>query len=225
MHYFTREYLKDLWESGMQVAMASLGRLVALGAVAFVLTISGMGTPNAAQPSKDAAKSHISGLVDAAVQLLARDDLSEREKDRELARLLEVGFDVDYIARFVLGRTYRGLDGHEQKRYRDAYTQYVLQIYGRYLKIYAVDEVALTGTSNAGKRDVVVHSRVKPIGEAPINIDWRIRDRGGSLQIIDIAIEGISQALTQRNEFSSVVSRRGIAGLIDIMEKRVREQT
>ena len=45
-----------------------------------------------------------------------------------------------------------------------------------------------------------------------------MRGQGGKLRIIDVMVEGISMAVTQRAEFRSVVRRHGIDGLIQILD-------
>jgi phospholipid transport system substrate-binding protein len=56
-----------------------------------------------------------------------------------------------------------------------------------------------------------------------VRIDWRVRERDAGPKIIDVEIEGVSMAISQRSEFSSVVDQRGVDGLIAMLEDRAQQ--
>jgi ABC-type transporter MlaC component len=53
-------------------------------------------------------------------------------------------------------------------------------------------------------------------------VDWRVRRNGDRQQIIDVAIGGVSMALTYRYEFVALVERQG--GTISGLVKRLRDR-
>ena len=61
----------------------------------------------------------------------------------------------------------------------------------------------------AGKNDVLVTSYIVPDAGSKVQVDWRVRNKNGSYQIIDVIIEGVSMTMTQRSDFSSVIQRGG----------------
>jgi phospholipid transport system substrate-binding protein len=68
----------------------------------------------------------------------------------------------------------------------------------------------------------VVQSRVTGAGQPALKVDWRVRERGdGNLVAIDVIVEGISMIVTQRSEFSAVIERRGMDGLLAELRQRV----
>ena len=59
-------------------------------------------------------------------------------------------------------------------------------------------------------------------GRQPLKVDWRVRELdGGDLVAIDVIIEGVSLIVTQRSEFSSVIERSGMDGLLAELRQRV----
>ena len=56
-------------------------------------------------------------------------------------------------------------------------------------------------------------------GKAPVAIDWRVRRKKD--KVIDVVVEGISLAVSQREEFSTYLQSNNIAKLID----RLKEQS
>jgi phospholipid transport system substrate-binding protein len=47
-------------------------------------------------------------------------------------------------------------------------------------------------------------------GAPPVKLEWHVRKQAdGSFKIVDVSVEGISMALTQRDEIASVADRNG----------------
>ncbi|MDP6786754.1 MAG: ABC transporter substrate-binding protein [Rhodospirillales bacterium] len=66
-----------------------------------------------------------------------------------------------------------------------------------------------------------MRSRVVQSHGAPLRADWRLTNRDGTFRILDLSMEGISMALTLRQEFSSVLRRKGgVDGLIAILREK-----
>ncbi len=57
-------------------------------------------------------------------------------------------------------------------------------------------------------------------GTPDIQLDWRLRKKKDKFYVIDVSVEGISMALTQRSEFSSIIQRGGgkISALIEHLQ-------
>jgi phospholipid transport system substrate-binding protein len=76
--------------------------------------------------------------------------------------------------------------------------------------------------SNTDERGVtIVHSKIDMPSSEDVRVDWHLRPRDNSFAIVDIVVEGVSMAVTQRSEFASVIqSRGGVAGLIDALRAK-----
>ena len=63
-----------------------------------------------------------------------------------------------------------------------------------------------------------------PNGAAPTKVDWRVRDTGGKPMIVDVVVEGVSQSVTQRQEYASIIQRNNgnIDALIKMMQQRAQ---
>ena len=69
---------------------------------------------------------------------------------------------------------------------------------------------------------VIVNSVIRPSGEdEPIKVDWRLTGEGEAFKILDIVAEGVSLAITYRQEYASVLSKEG--GNVDALTARLRE--
>ena len=50
-----------------------------------------------------------------------------------------------------------------------------------------------------------------------------MRPKDGRYRIIDIMVEGVSMAVTQRSEFNAVVRQHGMQGLLQILRARTEK--
>ena len=133
--------------------------------------------------------------------------------DRREARfrtLLRDGFDLPFIARFTLGKTWRRATPNQQSEFVEAFCAYVLRTYSMRFGGYAGETMTIVSERAAGDQDVVVRTRIDRPSGAPVDARWRVRTTGGRLRIIDVMVEGISMAVTQRDEFASAIQDRGL---------------
>ncbi len=75
--------------------------------------------------------------------------------------------------------------------------------------------------------DVIVSSEITRASDKPVQVNWRVRERDGRAQIVDVYVEGVSMGQTQRSEFASVIQSKGgsVGGLIEEMRRRVDSAT
>ena len=77
----------------------------------------------------------------------------------------------------------------------------------------------MQSAQSISKRDTLVNTSLLRSGKAPVAIDWRVRRKKD--KVIDVVVEGISLAVSQREEFSTYLQSNNIAKLID----RLKEQS
>ena len=61
----------------------------------------------------------------------------------------------------------------------------------------------------------------RPSGADPVGLDFRVRPKDGNHKVVDLYVEGISMLHTHRAEFSAVVNRKGIDGLLSGLRARI----
>ncbi|WP_374634293.1 phospholipid-binding protein MlaC [Ferrovibrio sp.] len=147
------------------------------------------------------------------------------QREAQYRQFLGQGLDLNFIARFVLGRSYRDLNPDQASEYHDAFNEFVLRTYARRLAGFQVRGFAITGLRAAGDADTVVSTRIDVASGQPVQCDWRVRETNQRFAVIDLALEGVSMSLTQRNEFASLINSNGVAGLIAVLRARVDRET
>lgn len=171
----------------------------------------------------DEATAFIDGIGQEVVDILGNAALNDASKETALRSLFQKHVDVDWIGRFVLGKYWRTASPTQQQRYLDGYRGFVIKSYTSKFKEYTGSETykIKSSTKDAQGRNIVTMELLRP-GEASVMVDYKIRKEGEELRIFDIVVEGVSLITTQRSEFASVVSRKGLDYLIDQLQKRAQ---
>lgn len=199
-------------------------RNLLLAGLALPLAGLGLNHPAAASADTNAAIRFIDSLGQQTLGILNQPQpLAQRET--QLRELLRQGFDLAFIGRFVLGRPYASLSQEQAADYHQAFNDFVLRTYARRLSGFQARSFAILGARAAGDTDTEVSTRIDPANGQPVRCDWRVRQSGQRLGIIDVAIENVSMAVTQRNEFASVVNTGGVNGLIGTLRARADRET
>jgi phospholipid transport system substrate-binding protein len=97
-------------------------------------------------------------------------------------------------------------------------------VYGQQLAQYGGAELRVSGSRSEPRAAIVTSQIIRPQG-GPVEVDWRLSVRDGHYKISDIAIGGISMALTQRSEFGQEIQRGGgqFAALLATMRETIAE--
>jgi phospholipid transport system substrate-binding protein len=188
-------------------------------ALAVLLAVAAPGPTRAA----DDAAGFISDLGQRTVRVLAA-KVSEGEREAQFRALFNEGFDVPAISRFVLGNYWRVATDEQRRAFVTLFEAYVVHAYAVRFNEYSGQQLKVTAQRAEGEDSALVQSVIaQPSGAPPLRVDWRVGKTAKGFKIIDVVVEGVSMAVTQRQEFSSVIQRNG--GEIDAVLKLLRKKT
>lgn len=188
----------------------------------------GLGQANApATGTAPEAANFIVKLAERAVTGLARTDVTYAERDRRFRELLDEGFDVPAIARFVLGRYWRTATEAERVEYMKLFEELIVQMYSSRFIGYAGESVRVISTRAGSDGEVTVVSELARPSGAPIRIDWRVFRTGAGFKIYDVVVEGVSMSVTQRDDFSGLIQSSGgrVENLLAALREKVAQQS
>lgn len=189
-----------------------------IAAALFIVLAAFTFVPVKAAPDPSA---FVESLATSAFSTLRDPAITDQERFAKFRVLLTEGVDLPRIGRFVLGSHWKQADEAQQKEYQSLFKNYIIAAYAGRLKDYAEAEVAIKNATANGKNEHIVATLVvAPGNPEPVHVDWRLREDAGQLRVIDLTIEGISMALTQRSEFSSIIKQNG--GDVNMLLDRLR---
>ncbi len=168
--------------------------------------------------AKGDASSFVQQLGNRAIGVLQDDGSTLAQREAMFRDILVEGFDLNLIGRFVLARYWKKASEEQQANYLRAFGELIVRKYSAMLGGYEGEVFTAVSEQPSGDKDVMVLTRIDRPRGPPIETHWRVRGKDGEQRIIDVLVEGINMAMTQRAEFKSVVKRHGIDGLIQILD-------
>ncbi len=157
-----------------------------------------------------------------AIAAMADPTLRDGQRAAAFRGLLLRDFDIAAIGRIVLGRYWRSATPAQRTEYLGLFQDFIVAIYTARLGKYSGQTLQVIA-AQSGKRDiVVVKSQILVSGRAPIQVDWLVRSAGGAPRVIDVVVEGVSMAITQRSEFAAIIQSSGgkVEGLLAALRAR-----
>lgn len=140
------------------------------------------------------------------------------------SKLFVQDFDVPAIGKFVLGRYWRTATPKQQADYLNVFGQYVVAVYADRFSTYSGEQFTVTGSRQVDTVTSTVSSQIiRTNGGPPIKIDWQVAREGDGYKITNVMVENLSMAITQREEFASVIEQNGgnVDALISLLKQKV----
>ncbi len=137
--------------------------------------------------------------------------------------LFAQSFDLEALARNVLGSRWTAMAAADQAAFRAAFGAYVVKSYADRFYTYAGQPMSVVSADPAAGGEVLVRTRVQmPGGGAQTPVDWQVSQTAQGVRISDVVIDGVSLTRTQRDEFASVIRTNGgdVAKLTAMLEQR-----
>lgn len=198
------------WRRHGLIAGALVGMMALLGSM-----VAG------AAPTSEQAHDLVQGVGEDVIEILADEELTADDKLARLIDLLEGPIDIDLVARLILGRHWRTATPEQQQEYLDLFRAYALDSIASKLNLYEGQSFDVTSAKVLNERDALVTTKIISGSRPPLRVDWRLREIDGTLVAIDVIVENVSMIVTQRSEFSSVVERQGMDGLLAELRSRI----
>ena len=152
----------------------------------------------------------IQTLGDDALKELVQGDVTQAQREKKMAQMLDKYFDLKTIGRFALGRNWRTADSKQQGEYMELFRGLVIRTYAHRFGEYSGEAFEVTGYRELNKRDSLVHSKIIPADRSPVLVDWRLRTgKDSDFRVVDVIVEGVSMIQTQRSEFESLFDKNG----------------
>ena len=194
-------------------------RKMLMGAFAAPIALQMFGGVRPAVATPDGASAFVKNLVDAAILVLKIPVEEQARRERGLRDLLIENFDLPLITRLVVGRYWRKANAAQKEAFMMVFEQHIVQVYSSQLGVYSDQRVEMRTVAARTDKDTIVGTEIMRQSDPPLRLDWLVRETNGSYKIIDLAAEGVSMMTTKRSEFSSVIAREGIDGLINRLEQ------
>jgi len=175
-------------------------------------------TPGFAQAKATSAKAtsatdpaaFVDGMIQQALAILRDKQITDAALQQQFSVMLHKDFDIPKIARFVLGRYWSTASDDDRNAFNGLFEQWIVRTYSARFKEYGGENIKVTGSRPESDTSFVVSSQlIHPDGSPPADVNWHVNKGPDGLKVVDVEVEGVSMALTEREEFSAVIQRAG----------------
>jgi phospholipid transport system substrate-binding protein len=187
----------------------------------FVASFALFGATQARAADDQEARTFIEGLAQKAITTVAAQNISDADRKAQFQRLFISAFDIPEIGEFVLSRHWKTATPAQQKDFLVVFEDMQVLTWSQRFKHYDGVKLETEGAKMESEGVWLVDSQiVRPQGP-PTPVQWRIRRAAdGSMRIIDIIAEGVSMALTYRDEYAAALQSN--SGNIDALLTSMR---
>lgn len=141
-----------------------------------------------------------------------------------IAPAVQQSFDLDFMARFVLGPDGKNLDAADQARWRDAFERITVATYAGRFTGWGGEQFKTLGEEPAAQDTVFVKTVLdRPDGD-DVQLTYRLRKTDGGWKIVDVYNKGtVSELALRRSDYSSVLKRDGFEKLLQTVDAKVAD--
>lgn len=179
--------------------------------------------PQAHAASAADVEKFIGTLGNKVLELLNNKNVNATDKEQQLKSIFRENVDTDWIGQFVLGKYWREATPDQQKKYLSLYREFLIQSYTGRFKDYSGESFKITGSHDEGDNKYLLNTEIVRPQNPSVLVDYKVRGTGAQMKVYDIVVEGVSLITTQRSEFTSVISRKGLDALITALDKKVNK--
>lgn len=190
------------------VALAALGALT-------------LAVPAPRATAADDAAQFIAQTGNTVLNLARDKSLPPDQFKQRLHAIADKDFDAPRIAQWVLGRYWHSASPTERQQFVQAFEDYMVQVYATRFRQYSGASFKVIGQRQQGDSSLVTTEIAQPKGQ-PAKVVWQVAKTPSGYKITDVNIEGISQAVTYRQEFDSVIEQNG--GRVSALTQQLRQK-
>lgn len=134
--------------------------------------------------------------------------------------------DIDWIAKFVLGRTWKYATDEQRDTYLSLYRRFLTETY---VNDFAenpdkgIYDIKVSSVNDEKKDTFIVSTYMKLMDKSNLKVDYLIYEKDNSHKVRDIVIENVSLISSHRAEFSELANDQGIDGVIKKLEQSLNE--
>ena len=156
--------------------------------------------------ASDPAVEFVSTLADRII-LDVLESKETREKKLETFREdFNDALDLKSIGQFVLGRYWKTTNEKDREDFLKAFTNFTTLSWSDRFDQYNGQKITFSVSRNAEGNQLYIDSQIMNRG-SPVEVIWRVRQKDNNYKIIDIIVEGVSMAMSYRNEYTAVLQK------------------
>jgi phospholipid transport system substrate-binding protein len=165
---------------------------------------------NAPARAASDSETYVQQNINVGLQILNDNSLSPAQRRDKFRSFILQLTDMKRIAMFTLGRYRRGAADQDINDFVSAFTEYANAVYEHHLAKYKGQTMKVTSSTDRSPTDHIVNVQVPGTnGGQPINAAFRVMTDAGKPVVVDVEVEGVWLAITQRDQFAGYLQQNG----------------
>jgi len=193
---------------------------ILLGIVFIFFTSSALAQDNT---KLDQVKVFINEIGSQIIKSADDKKLSVAQRKAKIISVIDESIDADWIARFVLGKNYRTMSEEHKAAFTKLYRDFMINTYGPKFQSYNGKRFDVTDVTEQNGFYIAKAEFLPKDSNAAILVSFRVKERANKLVILDFIAEGISLIETQRSEFNSAISQKGVDKFLEELKNRIEK--
>lgn len=182
-------------------------------------------TVSTAQASDVNAEIFVSELVER-LRILAADDTTDANRKDAVSKVLAEDMATSRLQSFLLsGEQRKALTPAQIAEYDAVFPRYITAAFANSIDQLVSRTIKVTDVLERRPGDFIVRSKLfSPDGQARASLDWRVLEKGGQKQLVDVIVDGLSFNVERRAQFTSILNNEGFPALIAHMNEIAGER-
>ena len=154
----------------------------------------------------------------------AGDALDYDGRYHQLEPVMQSSYDVPFMTRIAVGPTWGELDEAQRAQLVDLFAEMSTANYAARFDSYGGERFEILDEEPAPRDTMLVQARIVRRSEAPVELNYVLRESGDGWRIIDVLLESkFSELARQRSEFAAVLRGGGASDLVATLERKIAE--
>lgn len=185
---------------------------------AALLAAPALGQPETARRVVDTMNGALLEVMQAA------DELGYAGRYARLEPVLRASFDFRFMTRIAVGGGWSELTEEQQSRLVDLFAQMSIANYAARFDGYGGERFEIVAEGPGPRDALVIESRIVRPADAPVGLDYVLREFDEGWRIIDVLLDAkFSELARQRAEFAAVLRGGGYQDLVRTLEQKIDE--
>lgn len=192
-------------------------------ALGLVLGLSPGPAPAAAQENGPSAV--IDRLHETLLEvMMAAKELGYGGRFERLVPVLEESYDFPFMTRIATATAWRDMTEEQQAELIALFREMSIASYAARFNGYSGEEFETLGEAPGPRDAVVVESRLVRPEDAPVQLNYVMRQEDGAWRIVDVLLDAkFSELARQKAEFSAVLRQGGVADLKAVLQEKIAD--
>ena len=171
---------------------------------------------SAASAPIEEVRETVDQVVKVAISL--KGDSNKAKRREELRKVISPRFDFAEMAKRSLGASWLQMTAEQQQKFVAVFSSLLGRTYLE--RVETVEEKMVTiDSENVSFPKALVKTSVHRNGDV-FPLDYRLLHKDGGWKVYDVIIENIGLVSNYRNEFSGIIRKDGIDGLISRLQEK-----